>query len=136
MTALIDTGFMLAVLAHNDPHHSACRAVVNAEPDALFPSVVLPELAYMVFRDLGREPFVQFMRQLLDNPDKLIEPTHDDLSRATELLEKYEDSKLDFVDCVITAMAERLNIVRILTIDQRDFRMIRPSHIPAFEILP
>lgn len=34
------------------------------------------------------------------------------------------------------SMAERLNISRILTVDQRDFRMVRPRHIPAFEILP
>ena len=49
---------------------------------------------------------------------------------------KYTDSRIDFVDCVITAMAERLNISRILTVDQRHFRLLRPSHIPAFDILP
>jgi predicted nucleic acid-binding protein len=136
MTSLIDTGFMLAVLSRNDPHHLACRAVVQTESNPLMPSAVLPELAYMVLRDLGYTPFIRFMRQLLQNESQLVIVTEADLSRATEIMEKYADSRIDFVDCVITAMAERLHISRILTIDQRHFRLLRPSHIPAFDILP
>lgn len=33
-------------------------------------------------------------------------------------------------------MAERLNIERILTLDRRDFSIIKPKHCAAFEILP
>ena len=33
-------------------------------------------------------------------------------------------------------VAERLNITRILTLDQRDFQIIRPKHSEYFEILP
>jgi uncharacterized protein len=136
MTALIDTGFMLAVLSVNDSRHKNCRAVVDLEPNPLMPSIVLPELAYMVIRDLGHQAFIRFMHQLLDNSGQLVAATESDLSRATELMEKYLDGRIDLVDCVIVAMAERLNISRILTVDQRDFRILRPNHIPAFEILP
>lgn len=136
MTALIDTGFMLAVLAHNDSHHAACRAVIANERNALLPSVVLPELAYLVIRDLGYPVLVLFLRQLLNNPEQLIETTPADLRRAADLLEKYRDAHLDFVDCVIVAIAERLKISRILTVDRRDFSILRPAHIEAFEILP
>lgn len=34
------------------------------------------------------------------------------------------------------AMAERLGITRILTFDQRDFGMYRPSHVERFDLLP
>jgi len=136
MTALIDTGFMLAVLSRNDPHHAACRAVLETEPNPLVSSAVLPELAYMIIRDLGYEPFVQFMRSLLNHPDKLISMTRADFARTTDVMEKYADSKIDFVDCAIVDMAERLNISRILTVDQRDFRILRPKHVPAFDLLP
>jgi hypothetical protein len=40
------------------------------------------------------------------------------------------------VDASITAVAERLDITRILTLDQRDFRIIRPRHCDYFELLP
>ncbi len=36
-------------------------------------------------------------------------------------------NKIDFVDCSIVAMAERLNITRIMTVDQCDFGLFRPS---------
>lgn len=48
----------------------------------------------------------------------------------------YAVAKLDFVDCCLTALAERLNITKIRTFDRRDFSMIRPKHAEYFELLP
>ncbi len=48
---------------------------------------------------------------------------------------RYHDAELDFADVAQVAIAERLNISRIYTFDCRDFGMIRPSHIPAFDLL-
>jgi predicted nucleic acid-binding protein len=76
------------------------------------------------------------MRSIFEGELKLVLPSNDDFRRATDIMEKYADSKIDFVDCVIVAMAERLNISRILTVDQRDFRILRPKHVSNFEILP
>ncbi|MFN4862237.1 MAG: VapC toxin family PIN domain ribonuclease, partial [Pseudanabaena sp.] len=45
-------------------------------------------------------------------------------------------SQLDFVDAVIVAIAERLRITRVLTLDRRDFSIMRPRHCDYFEILP
>ena len=55
---------------------------------------------------------------------------------AAEILLQYSDAKLDFVDTLIVALAERLNITRVLTLDRGDFQLIRPKHCSAFEILP
>lgn len=33
------------------------------------------------------------------------------------------------------AIAERLNITRILTLDRRDFQMIRPKHLRQFRVI-
>jgi len=53
MTALVDTGVLLAVLAQNDHLHDVCALALQEASDPLLPSVVLPELAYMVVRDMG-----------------------------------------------------------------------------------
>jgi len=58
------------------------------------------------------------------------------LKGVNQVLEKYADSQLDFVDAVIFAIAERLNITRVLPLDRRDFSIIRPKHCDYFEILP
>lgn len=48
------------------------------------------------------------------------------------LIENLRNDCIDYGDCVIAAMAEQLEITRILTIDQRLLRMLRPRHTPAF----
>lgn len=78
----------------------------------------------------------QFIQRLAQHPLPLISPVQDDFRRIHELLEQYASLRLDFVDATIVALAERFNIQRILTVDQRDFRAIRPNHCAYFEILP
>jgi predicted nucleic acid-binding protein len=59
-----------------------------------------------------------------------------DLARTAEILTKYADSRIDFVDCVIAAMVERLNTQQILTVDRRHFQLFRPKHCAHFVIIP
>ncbi|HEY86200.1 MAG TPA: PIN domain-containing protein [Chloroflexi bacterium] len=136
MTALLDTGFLLAVLDADDELHSSCAAALVAESTPLLPDVVLPELAYMILRELGYDVLADFLRSVLRGELAIERTTDEDLTRAVEILEKYADSRIDYVDCVIAAMAERLKIKRILTVDQRHFRLFRPKHCPYFVILP
>ena len=136
MTALLDTGFVLALLSPNDAAHNRCLKVMSRERNALLPTPVLPELAYMTIRNVGYAAYTSFLRFALQGQPRLVFAISGDFARAADIMEKYADSKIDFVDCAITAMAERLNISRILTVDQRDFRILRPSHVAAFEILP
>lgn len=136
MTALMDTGFILALINTDDRLHIRCLKAFTQELNPLVPSVVLPELSYMVIRNAGYTPLITFVRSVLAGKPPLIIVTEQDFSRAMEIMEKYINNRIDFVDCVIAAMAERLNISRILTVDQRDFRMFRPKHVPVFDILP
>ena len=62
--------------------------------------------------------------------------TPEDLIRVHHILEQYADNQLDFTDAAIVAIAERLNITRVNTLDLRDFSIIRPSHCDYFELLP
>jgi hypothetical protein len=67
----------------------------------------------------------------------LLEPfTLDDLSRAIEILEQYRDAEFGMVDATVMAMAERMKIKTILTIDRRDFSFFRPRHCDAFTLVP
>jgi predicted nucleic acid-binding protein len=40
------------------------------------------------------------------------------------------------VDASIIAVAERLNVTTIATLDRRDFTVVRPVHCQAFELIP
>lgn len=136
MSSLVDTGFLLALIDTNDNWHSACQHALAQVSAPLIPSVVLPELAYMLIRNVGYEPFIAFMRSVTNGEPPLIFAETSDFERATDIMAQYADARIDWVDCVIMAMAERLNISRILTVDQRHFRILRPKHVVAFELLP
>jgi hypothetical protein len=136
MTALLDTGVLLAAIAENDDQHDICALALEEEPELLLPEVVLPELAYLLLRDVDYPTLVGFLRGVAKGELKLVALTPADVERAADILEQYADAHVDFVDCAIVALAERLNITRILTIDRRHFSLFRPRHCPGFELLP
>jgi predicted nucleic acid-binding protein len=77
-----------------------------------------------------------FVQQLTYSDWHIENLTGADLERAQELLSVYKDAELDFADATIIAMAERLDVDTILTLDRRDFRMVRPLHAGYFNLLP
>ncbi len=136
MSGLLDTGFLLAVLDADDEMHESCSEALLAEPAPILPDVVLPELAYMVLKELGYAVLIDFLKSLYNGELAVEHFNLNDLARTAEILEKYSNSQVDFVDCAIVAIAERLNIQRILTVDHRHFRIFRPSHCEYFIIAP
>jgi predicted nucleic acid-binding protein len=53
-----------------------------------------------------------------------------------ELVETYLALPLGVVDAAVIAIAERLQLIEIATLDQRHFGVVRPSHTRAFTLLP
>jgi predicted nucleic acid-binding protein len=137
MTALVDTGFLFALINNKDKHHQAVQQVLNEiSDDFLLPNVVLVELSHLLLNRLGHGILRQTIQFLIRSDFDFAPQPAADLPRVRELLNQYRDNKLDFVDASIVTMAERLNITRILTVDQRDFRVIRPKHCDYFEVFP
>lgn len=137
MAVILDSGFLFAFLNATEAEHSATVRVLDTlrEPIVL-PVPAITEVAYLLARDLGNEVAADFMQSLATTDLILENPTQEDYYRTSALLKQYADTKLDFVDALIAAIAERLNIRRVLTLDRRDFQMIRPRHCNGFELLP
>ncbi|MGH9917869.1 MAG: type II toxin-antitoxin system VapC family toxin, partial [Nitrososphaerales archaeon] len=51
-------------------------------------------------------------------------------------VETYADLGLGTVDATVVAIAERLAVAQIATLDRRHFTVVRPAHVAAFELLP
>lgn len=60
--------------------------------------------------------------------------TYDDIRHASELMCQYPGTKLDMVDCCIVALAERLHITRVATLDRHDFLRLRNGS--SLDIVP
>ena len=59
-----------------------------------------------------------------------------DVRRMAELSEQYASLRLGGTDASIVAIAERLAIAQIATMDRRHFGVVRPRHVDAFTLLP
>ncbi len=136
-TALLDSGFLYATTDKDDAHyHSATQTLHGFDGRLILPLTILVETAYLIHARLGHLEMRRFIKKLPAASLKFEALTPTDLFRIHELLTVYADMELDFVDASVVAIAERLNIRQILTVDQRDFRVIRPRHCKYFEILP
>jgi hypothetical protein len=53
-----------------------------------------------------------------------------------ELGWRYRDMPLGTVDASVIALAERLKVSQIATLDHRHSSVVRPAHVESFELLP
>jgi len=136
MIAVADTGFVVALMNRKDRAHQACHQVYLQQRVIYLPQTALTEIAYLLHREAGISSVVDFLVKLPRTKFVVTGLESDDIRRAAEILSTYSDSRVDFVDASVASLAERLQIARLLTLDRRDFHMMRPSHTEHFELLP
>jgi predicted nucleic acid-binding protein len=71
-------------------------------------------------------------RDITDGRVTLIHLAPEDVARMADLVRTYSDLRLDPTDASVIAMAERLGVKQVATLDRRDFEVVRPRHVDAF----
>lgn len=84
----------------------------------------------------GAEVEADFLRSLESGWFTQIDLTRTDLARIATLVERYPNLPLGAADASVIAVAERLHVTEVLTLDTRDFSVVRPSHVPTLTLLP
>jgi predicted nucleic acid-binding protein len=134
---LVDTGAIVAMTNEGDSHHQdVLRCLQQTSDRLLVPISVLPEVDYLLTRRLGPHVAIAAIEAVTTGEFRLESITGADLPRILGLMRQYADSNIGFVDASVVAVAERLGIRKILTLDRRHFGVIRPRHCPALDILP
>jgi predicted nucleic acid-binding protein len=137
MTAILDTSFLFALTDRSDRNHQRVLAIAqNVNEPLVLPVVVLPEVCYLITSRLGHQAMRQFVSSMTTDSLQIEPVTTEDLVQVHKILEQYADNQLDFTDAAIVAIAERLNITHVYTLDRRDFSIMRPSHCDYFELFP
>ncbi len=134
---IIDTGVLLAAADNTDSAHTACADLVETTSDTLITTaLVVAETGYMIERQLGSVAEARFYQSIAAG-DVLVEVlTPSDYTRIAELIEHYADFPVGGTDASLIAIAERLGITRIATLDRRHFSAVKPTHCPAFTLVP
>jgi predicted nucleic acid-binding protein len=133
----MDTGIVYALADRKDKWHAvAARFMTDFRGRLFVPSSVVPEACYLLNTYLGRDAELSFVQSLIDREMALEHLITHDLPRISELLKKYHDANIGFVDASVVALAERLKVCGILTTDRRHFSTIKPQHCKEFTLLP
>ncbi|MEU1734693.1 PIN domain-containing protein [Streptosporangium sp. NPDC020145] len=133
---LLDTGPLIAVVDRDDKHHASCvRLLEELEGPLLLPSTILIEAGWTINRHMGPAVHAQFL-DLVVEEFELVDLLPADVRRMAEPVRLYRSARLDPADVSVVAIAERLGITQVATIDRRDFSLIRPRHASAFRLLP
>lgn len=134
---LVDSSFLIALYDKDSNQHEVMKEIAQLySGQFLVPQVVLTEVVYLLKREAGVQGAVHFLNSFTQSQPDLQDIIIEDLERVQKIMQQYADAKLDFVDCCIMALSERLNITEVCTLDQRDFSIFRPRHCDYLEILP
>ena len=95
-----------------------------------------PKRAYLIDRLGGPQREVEFLEGVADGGFEPVDFTARDYRRIAELADQYADMRLGTTDASVVALAERLQVTEVATLDHRHFAAIRPRHVKALTLLP
>jgi len=134
---LLDTSGLLAAIAGSQRTNAAARRALDGEEGPLVLSpFVLAELDYLLNRWSSPDDALALMREVERRTYKLAEFDANDVGRAAGVVESYRDLGIGLADASIVVLAARLEAKRILTLDERHFRALRPLDGGHFVLLP
>jgi predicted nucleic acid-binding protein len=132
-----DTSGLLAAFGRDQRDHARARAAFESDPGPIVLSpYVLAELDYHLLKLRGIDGELHFLADVAAGAFELATFNQNDVARAVSVLAKYRDLRVGLADASLVVLAERYDTTRLLTLDERHFRAIRPLHADAFTLLP
>ena len=137
MALIADSGGIYGLYDASEKKHRSIRAAFDKEPGAvIIPMPVLSEIDYLLRKKLGIGAELDFIEDIRAGIFTLEPCSDEDLSRCSTLIETYRELDLGLADACVIACAERLGVLRILTVDERHFRVVRTSRGKPLVLLP
>jgi hypothetical protein len=120
VSALVDTGPLLALLDKDDRWHVRCAETFELlRLPLVTSSAVLTELFHLV-GDKRREVAAAW-RLVRSGALTVSNIGDEDLPAIDGLMERYQDRPMDFADATLVHLAKRESLSTIFTIDHNDF---------------
>ena len=123
---LIDAGPILAAINRGDNRHAESAALLRSLDCPFYTTLaVITEAMHLLGRYTGATGQAALWRLILRGDLVVEHPTRRDLQRMAELMTRYADRPMDFADASLVAVAERLGLDRVVTLDRTDFSIYR-----------
>jgi predicted nucleic acid-binding protein len=133
---LLDTSGLLAALdAAQRLHAEAAASLAAALPPLLLSPFVLAELDYLLARRVGWAARTSLLEEVERGAYQLQPFSAEDVHAARVVIERHTDLGISLADASIAVLAERHQLLDVLTLDERHFRVLAVSGKP-FRLLP
>src|SRR3990167_11540894 len=111
---IIDTGALVAVFDPSEGFHASCAGFLrNFEGRIITTEAILTESLYMLGNSFeNQKKCIQFFLRSV----RLVPINSERLARMLELMEKNQDTPMDFADATLVALAEDLECPEIFTL--------------------
>jgi uncharacterized protein len=137
MALVVDAGTLYAQADADEPRHASVAAVLKTERETLVTTeFAVAEADYLILDRLGIEVELAFLDDLAEGTFVTECLTRSELQTARAVVERYGNLRLGLADASLVVLAERFKTRRILTFDERAFRVVAPLSGGAFTILP
>ena len=137
MALICDTGPLYAAMDRADQDYDACaRLLETTDEQVIVPSPVLVEVDWLAGQRLQPEAFLSFLADIDAGRLAIVDLQAQEYRRVSELLDRYRDLPLGFVDAAVLAIVERFKETKLATLDRRHFSIVRPRHLPALRLMP
>jgi predicted nucleic acid-binding protein len=134
---LVDSSGLYAALVSTQAGHERVRNALEAERGPLLLSpFALAELDCMLARWEGRAVELTLLEDVAAGAYELVPFVQDDVAAALAVIERYRDLGIGLADASLVVLAGRYGTERILTLDERHFRVLRTPSGRPFTILP
>ncbi|MCU0697167.1 MAG: PIN domain-containing protein [Myxococcaceae bacterium] len=121
---LLDTGFVVGLMNQKDPAHASCVSVwKEVRGPFITTEGLLVETGHLLRKhEAGLARAWQMLRavQVI-----VVPPAPWRIERSLELMSRWADVPMDYVDASLVGLAEETGVLQVLTLDQRGFDAYR-----------
>jgi predicted nucleic acid-binding protein len=137
VTLVLDAGPLVALADPRDRRRQELAGILASAHDPLILSpLIAAEVDYHLQRLRGRNGNREFIADLAAGRFELPHLSAGDFAEIERLNDRYRDLSPGIADLSIIVLAARYKTRRLLTFDQRHFRVIAPLQGGAFTLLP
>ncbi len=134
---LLDTSGLLAWIdAGQNRHLEVVKAMEKAVGPYLLSPFVLAELDYLLATWVGVEARYSMLHEVERGAFRLTPFARADIGLARSIMEQYHGMDIGLADASIVVLAERHKAYKILTLDERHFRVVTTASGKPFTLLP
>ena len=136
MQIVLDTSAVIGLMDKNYRKHTLLKKIFTEKENVfILPSTTIGEICYMLNSRFGSKIELDFLQEIIKSSFQLELLKDIDIIRSIEILKKYDTLNIGYVDASIIAVAERLKVNKILTLDRKHFEVVAPRGFDCFDIL-